>query len=325
VADSADPERRNLTIAVTTYRRPSELGALLPLLLDQLVKVHEGDRFLLHRSEILVIDNDPAKSALEVAVHIGSVRYVCEPQPGISAARNRALDESTASQLLVFIDDDEQPVENWLGSMLETFGKYPSSAVAAAVISHYVGELDPWIEAGGFFKRGRPPTGTYVSVAATNNLLLDMRQIRKLGLRFDSGFGLTGGEDTLFTRRLVSSGGSIVWCNEAVVIDRVPASRMTRSWVLRRSLSSGNSWSLTALEVEDGTAARATLRARMLVAGLVRATGGTCRWAFGAVTKSQEHRAKGLKTSARGVGITLGVVGYRYQEYRRPSSPGEAT
>ena len=80
-----------------------------------------------------------------------------------------------------------------------------------------------------------------MEVAATNNLLLDLGRIRALGLEFDERFGLSGGSDTLFTRPLVARGGRMVWCDEAMVVDNVPAGRLTRDWVLRRALRSGNS------------------------------------------------------------------------------------
>ena len=60
-------------------------------------------------------------------------------------------------------------------------------------------------------------TGTRLEVAATNNLLLDLRAVRAAGLRFDVDLGTQGGEDTLFTRQLVASGGLLTWCAEAAL------------------------------------------------------------------------------------------------------------
>ena len=110
---------------------------------------------------------------------------------------------------------------------------------AGAVVSAFDGELDPWIEAGGFFRRRRLTTGTPIDVAATNNLLLDVARVRAAAV--DPEFGITGGSDTLFTRSLAASGAPMVWCNEAVVTDCVPVARMSRQWVLRRAFRSGNS------------------------------------------------------------------------------------
>ena len=185
-----------VVIAVLTYRRPAELAALLPELTRQAL----GRPAV----RVLVIDNDPAASGASVVSSLKSdaVRYVHEPRPGIAAARNRALDEATSYDLLIFIDDDEWPNPTWLESMLEVHDRTASAAVVGPVISEYAAEPDPWIKAGRFFDRRRLPSGTLIDVAATNNLLLDLRQVRAFGLRFDEAFGLSGGSDTLFTREL---------------------------------------------------------------------------------------------------------------------------
>ncbi len=83
------------------------------------------------------------------------------------------------------------------------------------MISEYAAEPDPWIKAGRFFDRRRLPSGTQIEVAATNNLLLDLRQVRAFGLRFDEALGLSGGSDTLFTRELHGRGGVLVWCGRS--------------------------------------------------------------------------------------------------------------
>jgi hypothetical protein len=110
----------------------------------------------------------------------------------------------------VFIDDDEVPSPDWLSSLLKLQAETGATAVVGPVISEYASTPDPWITAGEFFRRRRLPTGTVLDVAATNNLLLDMDQVRALGLDFNAGFGLMGGEDTLFTRQLVQRGGTMV-------------------------------------------------------------------------------------------------------------------
>ena len=134
---------------------------------------------------IVVVDNDPAESARSTVIgfHSDLIRYVPEPVPGISAGRNRALDEAANHDLLVFIDDDEEPQELWLEPLLDTWRQTRPAAVMGRVVSQFDAELDPWIAAGSFFRRRRLPTGTVVPVAAAGNLLLDMRQVRKAGVR----------------------------------------------------------------------------------------------------------------------------------------------
>jgi hypothetical protein len=156
-------------------------------------------------------------------------------------------------------------------------------------------------------------------VAATNNLLLDMAEIRRIGLRFDPRFGLSGGSDTLFTRQLADAGGPFVWCDEAVVTDRVPASRMTRDWVLRRAFRSGNSASRVEVALAGTPWARTTARARGTARGVPRVLAGAARWAIGKGTGSLRHETSGLRTAARGAGMLTGAIGVVYAEYGRPT------
>jgi succinoglycan biosynthesis protein ExoM len=306
-------KERRVVVAVLTYKRPEDLAEILAKLADQVQQVRQP-------AHILVVDNDPEASARQFVTEFGKthpVRYVCEATPGISAARNRALDESSAYQQLVFIDDDERPTGDWLRLLLETQQEYGSTAVVGPVVSEYSIEPDVWIRAGRFFERRRLATGTHVDIAATNNLLLDMEKVRALGLRFDERFGISGGSDTLFTRQLHHLGGTMVWCDEAVVIDVVPRKRLTRRWVLQRAYRSGNGWIRAELQLQSSSLRRVGVRAALLGKGLVRVTGGLVRLGAGALTGRMSDRARGMRTLARGAGLVTGSIGIVYSEYRR--------
>ncbi|MGY1750494.1 glycosyltransferase family 2 protein [Modestobacter sp. SYSU DS0511] len=304
-----------VTVAVLTYRRPDDLAAVLPLLTAQADEQTAAG----HRVEVLVVDNDPAGSGRAVVAGHRAVRYACEPEPGIAAARNRALTEAAASDLLVFIDDDERPHPGWLGHLLRTRERTGAALVAGTVVSAFPREPDPFVAAGDFFRRRRLATGTPITVAATNNLLLDVRAVRARQLRFDPAFGLSGGEDTLFTRQLGRSGALMVWCAEAVVTDSVPEDRLTARWVLQRALSSGNSVARVELALAGGPVARLRARVLALGRGAPRVLGGLARAGLGLATGSPGHRARGLRSAARGTGMVLGALGTVYREYRRTS------
>lgn len=191
---------QTLLVAVLTYRRPATLKRGLATMLEHVTRLaHDADRSIL--PSIVVIDNDPAESAKDAVIAFDSelIRYVSEPVPGISAGRNRALDEAAHHDLLVFIDDDEEPQEDWLEPLLDTWRETRPAAVMGRVVSQFEAGLDPWIAAGAFFRRRRMPTGTVIPAAAAGNLLLDMHQVRKAGVRFNDRFGLTGGGRTLFS------------------------------------------------------------------------------------------------------------------------------
>lgn len=301
-----------VTIAVLAYRRPDELRAALPLLLAQLGTVS-------WRGEVLVVDNDPSgsgRAVVESADH-PAVRYVHETAPGISRARNRALDECADRDVLVFIDDDERPAPGWLSALLDTYQRLRPTAVVGPVTSEFSSQPDPWIVAGGFFNRRDMPTGTPTSVAATNNLLLDLRAVRDLQLRFDLRYGLTGGSDNLFTRQLVARGGTLVWCAEATVIDVVPAQRLTRGWVVKRTYRMGNGTALVERDMAGPGIAAVATSIRLLASGLLRVVAGCARIVVGGLTGSLAQRAAGARNLARGAGLITGAIGFTYAEYAR--------
>ena len=302
-----------VTVAVPTYRRPGELRSLLPLLQDQAAEVAAGGRYVV---DVVVVDNDPAESAAEVVAGAPGVRYVGESRPGIAAVRNRALDEA-GGRLLAFLDDDERPCDGWLAELLATWTATGAAAVSGRVLADYAGDLDPWIRAGDFFVRRRMPTGSDIDVAAAGNLLLDVEQVRGAGVRFESALGLGGGEDTLFSRSLARAGCRMVWSDESAVVDRVPLERMTRRWVLTRAWSHGNASVLTDLRLTPGPAARAGVRGRAVVRGLLRIGGGAARWGWGAVRGSLRHQARGARAVLRGAGMVGGALGVVYEEYAR--------
>ncbi|AEE47154.1 glycosyltransferase family 2 protein [Cellulomonas fimi] len=306
-------------VAALTYRRPDDLRAALPMLVEQAALLDPP-------ADVLVVDNDPEGGAHAVVEDAAArsaaqggpvVRYAHEPHPGIAAARNRALDESADHDVLVFIDDDERPVPTWLRLLVDVYLVDRPEGVVGPVVSEYEQEPDAWVRAGRFFDRRRLPTGTVTDVAATNNLLLDLGRLRELGLRFDERFGLSGGSDQLLTRQLAKAGGRMVWCDEAVVVDVVPPDRVTRRWVLARAFRNGNTWGRTSVVLADGPWGRTLARARVTGQGAVRAAGGAARLAVGLVTRSQAHQARGRRTWARGTGMIAGAYGTVYVEYAR--------
>jgi len=312
------PVGLRVDVAVVTYRRAGYIAELVPHLLAQAGELEAGLPGT--HCGVIVVDNDPHASAREIVARFPAVRYVVEPQPGIAAARNRALDEARDSDLLAFVDDDGRPEAGWLVALVRLQAAAGAAAVAGAVVPSFLGPAPTWLVAGRFFVRSRHPTGTAVAAAATNNLLLDLRVIRAWGLRFDPRLGLTGGEDTHFTRSITARGGTIVWSDEAVVSDLVLPERMSRRWLLRRGYSGGNGDVRAAVILAAGRRGRARARARYLLRGSVRVAAGLARTALGVVCRRPHHRELGWWTAVRGAGMVTGALGHDYQEYRRSPS-----
>jgi cellulose synthase/poly-beta-1,6-N-acetylglucosamine synthase-like glycosyltransferase len=309
---TASEEAVAVTVAIATYKRPALLADALALILEQVTRSDIP-------VDVVVVDNDPQGSALEVVLRFAGagVRYVAEPRPGLAAARNAALG-AARTRLLVFVDDDGRPDAEWLARLVETWRRTGADAVAGPAVRELPDVVEPWVRASRFFERRPRVTGSRVPGAGTGNLLLDLAALRRLDLRFDERFGLTGGEDTMLTRSLTARGGVIVWCEEAVLVDPVPPDRATRSWVLRREYRMGSTWSRVHLAVAPPGRARARQAAGLAVLGGGLLARGALRAAAGRATRTLGSRAEGERELARGRGVLAGVVGRRVEEYGRP-------
>ncbi|MEV7799089.1 glycosyltransferase family A protein [Microbacterium foliorum] len=300
-----DENEVSLALCIPTFRRQRDLARLL----DALPAVIDAARAdgLLGEVAVIVVDNDSTASAEHTARSSAmAVLYVVEPERGVVAVRNRALDEANGHDIVVFIDDDETPADaHWLAHLLAARRDFEATVVAGPVRTVAEESLDPWIIAGGFFARAHRSglsTGHRITRAATNNLLLDLRFVEESGIRFDPRFGRTGGEDSLFTSQLQAAGAHMVWCAEAVVLDHLPVERRTRAHAVDRARGMANAGVRVALALADSPAERAVVRARALAAGSVRWIGGVARGAAGAITRSDALGATGARERARGRG-----------------------
>ncbi|WP_399521376.1 glycosyltransferase family 2 protein [uncultured Actinomyces sp.] len=315
------PERPRLTVAVLTYLRNAYLAELLPALIEQAGSVAGRARV-----RVLVVDNDPAGGAEQTAAGARpdgagpEIVYVHEPEPGIVAGRNRALDESAHEHLLVFIDDDELPRPGWLAALLAARERHGCAAVTGPTPPVFETAPDPWVAACGVFDSWEAADGARVRSADTGNLLLDLGRVRALRLRFDPRYGLTGGEDSLFTRSLTLAGEEIRFAAGAVVDKRVPARRARREWVLRRARRSGSTWAR--VRIDTAPRARAALRLGYAAKGLARAGRDGALALLARARGDVASRAVHEVSARGGLGMVVGALGGSVAEYGRPAGPG---
>lgn len=269
-------------------------------------------------AEIIVVDNDPAGSAADL-VHAFTfdggiqLRYVHEPARNISTARNAALREASA-EWIAFIDDDEFASPDWLGSLIATAERHDADVAFGPVVPAYDANVPAWVVKGAFFERRRHLTGTVVGWhdARTGNALLRRSLVAPMAAPFSESFGLTGGEDSDFFRRLEQQGKKMVWCDEAILYEHVPAERATPSWMLRRSFRTGQTWTRVTLASSPGggagrLASVAALAAARLVVSLPMAL------LLAPISRSKSFRE--LRTLANRAGKLAALFGHSYEEY----------
>ncbi len=294
------------TICITTFRKPLGLTRLLEAIRD--LEVPEGWEF-----DVVVVDNDPAgtaRAAIEQVANL-EVRYLVELVRGVSHARNRAIRETRGASWVAFLDDDEWPDPQWLRRLVDVQVETGADVVIGPSVPTF--ELDPpvWIREGRFFERTRPPTGTPVPfwLERTTGVLIRRTCFDALGEEpFDGRYALAGGEDVYFFETAQRRGAMIVWVDDAIVHEFVPATRSNARWVLLRSFRTGNSRSLTLL-LEGGGRARRSERA---LRGAVDIGFGI---ALLVMARDKAHGMVGIARSALGLGLVAGAIGIRYDEY----------
>ncbi|HWK89903.1 MAG TPA: glycosyltransferase, partial [Longimicrobium sp.] len=267
---------------------------------------------------VVVVDNDPDGSARETCARLAPrlpwpLRYEHEPERGISAARNRAVAAARAlgAEWLAFIDDDEVPEPRWLDELLRVQARYDADVVSGPVIRRFEGPVPAWVHRGGLFELPRHATGDRVEHPGAGNVLIRMAVLEGMEAPFDPRYGLSGGEDTHLFLRLAAAGRRMVWADEAVAYEWLPASRARAGWLLRRVYRAANTWSRCERE----------LRPEARVAA-VRGAKGIARIALGAALLpvswlgGRHMVVKSLWYVCFGAGNLTGLLDLRYDEYK---------
>jgi glycosyltransferase involved in cell wall biosynthesis len=311
----------SVLIGVTTYGRNEALRDLLGHLDAQAQALLATGR----RCAVVIVDNNPGGDAADVVLGAGlpSVHYAHEPVPGIAAGRNRALAWAQAEgfDAIAFLDDDETPTPAWLGSLVAAAESYGAAAVTGPVVRSYPAAPSPYVAGMRTWDAARHPTGTPMPAASSANLLLDLRFLAEHGLRFDAEFGLSGGSDTLITKQLLAAGGTLVWADEAVVIDHVTAERLTPQWLRKRAHRVGNTHSRVSLVLAGGDRPPLAVRTKLAAKGAALVVVGSAMSATGRLVGDDAKAGHGSWRRNRGRGIVAGALGKVAYDYQRPAVP----
>lgn len=116
-------ESPSVSVVVCTRDRPSDLRRCLASLLAC------GPR----AAEIIVVDNAPSTDAtFDVVRAFPQVRYLREPCPGLSHARNAGA-RAASGEVVAYTDDDVEVRPDWIGSLARPFAD-PSVACVTGIV-----------------------------------------------------------------------------------------------------------------------------------------------------------------------------------------------
>ena len=253
-----------ITVVIPTYRRPDDLARAIAAV--------QAQRGVGVQFEVLVVDNDPAGSAAPIAEGAAAessmpIRYVGEPRPGISHARNTGV-VCAEGRYLAFLDDDEVVASDWLAALLDTVKRFSADAVVGPVLPRFPEgiEIDAY-RRRVYTRDARLPTGSRLLRWNIGNSLFAKARCFVDAEPFLPRLGRTGGEDTVFLRQMTHRGCTMVWCAEAIAWESVPPERLEPRYLLRRAFRGAQTTTYVCTMVEPRELGRAL---RFMVTGCIQ-------------------------------------------------------
>jgi succinoglycan biosynthesis protein ExoM len=302
-----------IALCVLTYGRPLGLRNVLTGIGELDIEGLSVD------VRLVVVDNDVAASGRsvveDVAPHLPfPLVYEVEPERGIPLARNRSVAAAGDVELIGWLDDDEVPHPGWLRHLVTAYRGTGADVVIGPSVPEFPPGTPSWVSDGGFFERTRFPSGTQIPphYARTSGVLVRRAALPAREAPFNEDLRYTGGSDRELFVEMQRAGAQFLWVDEALVVERVPASRARLRWILQRAFRIGNSRSTT-LVLEGADVAR---RAKRVGAGLYKMLAGTVRSVL-SLPRGRAGVVRGAVQCCNGAGLVSGALGFRYQEYRR--------
>jgi glycosyltransferase involved in cell wall biosynthesis len=211
------------SVVVCTRDRADDLARCLKSLYPLLASGHE----------IIVVDNCPSgQETSQLVSHYPGVRYVIEPRPGSSAARNCGV-RIAVHDIVAFTDDDAEIEPAWLQSMVANFADPTVALVTGLTLPRELeNHAQIWFERTNAFKcwmdrrefdfRTLDPLAAG-TLGASVNMALRKQVLFEVGM-FDEllgpGTACKAGEDHELFCRVLARGHRAVYEPEAVVWHR---------------------------------------------------------------------------------------------------------
>jgi succinoglycan biosynthesis protein ExoM len=295
----------DVVVGACTFRRHDDLRALLASV--ALLKIDPSINL-----SILIVDNDKTPSAEPVVLAAQQtmpwpLRYVHEPESGISCARNRVLSEAGDSGFLAFLDDDETVDPLWLDRLVAAQRATGATFVQGPVEMTVRDDADAWWLDSAFFVQNTFDHLAPISESWTNNVLIDLEFVSRHAIQFDLSLRFEGGEDTLFFQDIVAKGGTGRFAKDAIVYEVQNPDRLRWKWGILRQYRYGITRANTAL-----------LRRAKPAAVLYCVVRGTAMIGLGLVKSVLFFifgRTAGIALLSRGSGVFMGLFGATRQDY----------
>lgn len=205
-----------VSVIVPTYDRPLALATCLRALAAQTLAKEQF--------EVIVCDDGSAAAVAaqhaELVAGLGGprrVRLVREENAGPAAARNLGA-ALARGRYLAFTDDDCEPAEDWLASLLARFETNPNALLGGGLRNGLASDVcAAATQAIMDFVYGEQERDSGVRLFSTSNMSMPAAAFRAIG-GFSPAFRDAAGEDYDLCWRWHESGWQSVYVPEAVIV-----------------------------------------------------------------------------------------------------------
>jgi GT2 family glycosyltransferase len=274
------------------------------------------DKILINEINIIVVDNDIAKTAEEVITNLNlgkyflnRIHYYDYPSKGLANVRNELLGKALKfnPDFIIFIDDDEFVTENWINELVKTIIFNNADAARGPVIAKIEYPVSKYIAT--LFERENYENNAQISTWTTGNLILRRTSLERHKIWFDKRFNSVGSEDTYFGFQMASKGATIHWAANAVVYEIIPKKRTTIKWFIRRKYRGANMY-MFILKLEKSYL---NILKKIIVSVLYIIIGS---FSFILILMPVKIKYWGILKLSEGIGGLTGLFNIQYQEYK---------
>ncbi len=209
----------------------------------------------------LVVENDTEERSkdliqtLRPAFKNCDLVYALETEPGIPFARNRAATESIeiGSDLLLFVDDDEEVPRDWLQKIIQGYRNSEAKLIGAPLRARRPEENLTFLQKlmftnlkSRYRKKERRASrkaslkGTTGVTIVTNNWLAETSLFSEHNIWFDESMRHTGGTDSKFYAEVIAKGLQTAWVQGAHAYETIPPERLSFLYQYGRARDQSN-------------------------------------------------------------------------------------
>jgi glucosyl-dolichyl phosphate glucuronosyltransferase len=230
----------NISVVICTFNRHQ-------MLLDAIMSIELQD-LPEAEYELIIVDNsddlrarDRFRDGLEIAC---AHRYIDEPRPGLSRARNIGIGAARA-EFVAFMDDDAKASAGWLRHILNAFSSHEAAGVVGGPVRPiWAARRPPWLtpQLEGYLTiidRGDEPRvlGAEEHLSGTN-IAFRTCAVTQAGF-FPENLGRIGhlllsNAELLISNRIRDLGYTVVYDPKIEMNHRVHAELLSQSWLRRR-------------------------------------------------------------------------------------------